>query len=371
MPRDYSRSWLAAAVSGSALLVLGAPFVGQISARLRDVTRGSYATVLAAAVIVSAVVAIAVAVSRIGDRKAFRYGMLFAAASIATIYARLAASGVADVDAAERFHLIEYGMVALLFYKAFRPAGDGSVVVIPLLAGFVIGTLEEWLQWFVPGRVGEVRDVLLNLISVGCGVLFSLGLDPPAAALSALRRVSRQRIAVLAVAALLAFAGFFQSVHLGYDIVDRDGGVFRSRYDANALAALSAQRTQQWRTAPPLTLSPFGREDQYLAEGIAHVRKRNERWSEGNLLAARHENLILERYYAPVLDTPSYLAAAPHRWPPEQRARAEAQTSASPGFMIYDSDALPYPVYTWSRWAFWLVVAALSGVLLRVLYPRA
>ena len=35
---------------------------------------------------------------------------------------------------------------------------------------------------------------------------------------------------------------------------------------------------------------------------------------------AWRENLILERYFAPVLDTPTYASPHGNRWPPEQRA---------------------------------------------------
>ena len=35
--------------------------------------------------------------------------------------------------------------------------------------------------------------------------------------------------------------------------------------------------------------------------------------------------------------------------------------------MIYDSDALSYPVFTWPVWAFWLVVLATAIGVLRAL----
>jgi hypothetical protein len=362
--RGYSRRWLAAALAVSTLLVIGAPFVGLVSARLRDVARGNYATALAAIVGVCGLAALAVAMATIRDRRPQRYRWIAIALTIAVGYAFLSRSGVADVDAAERFHFIEYGLVAVLFYKTWRPSGDASVVVMPLLAGVLVGTCEEWLQWFVPARVGEWRDVLLNLVAVGCGVLFSLGLDPPPKMTRALTAASRRRIALLAAAVIVAFAAFVQSVHLGHDVVDAEAGVFRSRYTAQELTQLSAARAEQWRTRPPLTVSRLSREDQYFSEGIAHVRRRNERWDEGNLLAARHENLILEKYYSPVLDAPSYVSPTGTRWPDAQRAQAEV-TPAGPGFMIYDSDALPYPVFTWPVWAFWLVVAGLIAAVLR------
>lgn len=309
----YSRAWLVAAVAVSALLVLGAPFVGQITTTLRDVARGNYATVLAAIAGGAAALAVGVALFRIRERRRERYTWIVTALLIAVGYALASRTGVADVDAAERLHFVEYGLVAVLFYQAWRPSDDVSVIIVPLLAGFIVGCLEEWLQWFVPGRVGEARDVLLNLIAVGCGVLFSIGLDPRPRMSLELKPMSRRRVAVLAAAAIVVFGLFVQSVHMGHDIVDTEAGVFRSRYSARELAEVSAERAERWRSKPPLTWRRLSREDQYLSEGIAHVRRRNERWDEGNLQAARHENLILEKYYAPVLDTPSYISPGPHR----------------------------------------------------------
>jgi hypothetical protein len=322
---------------------------------------------LAAIVGTCVVAGIVFATLTIRERRAERYRWIAAALIVASGYALLSRSGVADVDAAERFHFIEYGLVAVLFYKAWRPSADASVVVMPLLTGVLVGTCEEWLQWFVPARVGEWRDVLLNLVAVACGVMFSIGLDPPPRMTAGLNGSSRRRVAVLSVGVIVAFAAFIQSVHLGHDVIDAEAGVFRSRYTGEELAQLSADRAERWRTNPPLTVSRLSREDQYFSEGVAHVRRRNERWDEGNLLAARHENLILEKYYAPVLDAPSYVSPVGMRWPEAQRAQAEAAPASGPGFMIYDSDALPYPVFTWPLWAFWLVVAALAAGVLRAL----
>ncbi len=365
MSGGWSRRWLAAAFGASALLVTSAPLVGQLTVWLRDAAKGQYANVLAAMVIIPATVAMVTAIARIKERRPARYALLTAAVVIAIGYAAVSRSGVADVDAAERFHFIEYGLIALLYYKARRPAADASLLAVPLLAGIIVGTTEEWLQWFVPSRVGEARDVLLNLVALISGLLFALGLDPPPRSIPRLLPASRRTVGWLAAAAIVAFAAFFHSVHLGHEIADRDAGVFRSRYSEQRLAEVSADRAARWRDRPPLTWRRFSREDQYFSEALAHVRRRNERWGEGNLLAARHENLILERYYAPVLDAPSYVSASGHRWPAEQRAQADAQ--ANPGFIIYESDALPYAVFTWSPVVYWLVVAVLAAAAAGVL----
>ena len=55
------------------------------------------------------------------------------------------------------------------------------------------------------------------------------------------------------------------------------------------------------------------------------VQERNEQWTANDVVAAWRENRILEKYYGPVLDTPSYVSRTGHRWSPGQRADAEAR----------------------------------------------
>jgi hypothetical protein len=362
MSPGLSRAWLVTAVVSSATLVLSAPFIGQLRTWLRDEFGDRFPLLMAAMVLAVAVAALVTALYRSQHHRGARYGALALAVLIAVTYAAASATGNAEVDAVERFHFIEYGVITLLFYKAWRSADDGMVLVMPVIAAFIVGVCEEWLQWFIPARIGEVRDVLLNLIAIGCGLLFCLGLDPPSRLSLSLRPGSRRPVSWLAVAAVVVFGGFFDSVHLGHEIADREAGVFRSRYSADRLSALALERARDWKTNPPLTWSRLSREDQYFSEGVAHIQQRNRQWAAGNVLAARHENLILEKYYWPVLDTPSYLSAMGHRWPEQQRAHAESRPG--PGFMIYDSDALPYPVLTWPRWVFWSALVSVVAVVI-------
>ena len=101
------------------------------------------------------------------------------------------------------------------------------------------------------------------------------------------------------------------------------------------------------------------------------MQRRNEHWDEGNVLAARHENLILEKYYAPVLDAPSYVSAAGHRWPAEQRAHAESQ--AEPGLHdLRQRRAALSRLHLAQVARIWLVVAGVARiVVLRALPPDA
>jgi VanZ family protein len=320
--------------------------------------------------------ALAAAVTQIRHRRGRRYGAILAAFAIAAAYSIVTAAENPESRAVERFHFLEYGVIAFLFYRAWRPLGDPAIVLLPMLAGVLAGTAEEWFQWFIPRRVGELRDVFLNLVAIGCGLLFSVAVLPPPSFRRRLRRGSAARVCRLAAATVLALAAFVHALHLGHAVRDEEAGTFTSRYSAAQLRALQAGRQARWRTdPPPLTLQRLSREDQYLSEGIEHVMHRNELWAAGDYAGAWNENLILERYFAPVLDTPSYAGRAGHRWPAEQRADAEARVNALASFepAAYVSGAYPYPILVWNAAAFWTVVALVTGALaaLAVRFDRA
>jgi hypothetical protein len=83
---------------------------------------------------------------RIRERRAVRYGFIIAACVIAVSYSRRSSLGVPDSDVVELVHFVEYGMLTWLFYRAWRPLGDLSVLVLPFLCALTAGTLEEWFQ---------------------------------------------------------------------------------------------------------------------------------------------------------------------------------------------------------------------------------
>ncbi len=96
-----------------------------------------------------------------------------------------------------------------------------------------------------------------------------------------------------------------------------------------------------------------------MSEGVWHVQARNKAWEAGDVLAAWHENQILENFYAPVLDTPSFVSKTGHRWPPPQRADAQQRLMAAGAAQSapFVSAAHQYPIYAWPKSVFWLVVS--------------
>ena len=258
------------------------------------------------------------------------------------LFARVLRTGDTDTDVVETFHFVEYGVLTLLFYLAWRPIDDVSVLVLPALAGLLVGTLDEWFQWFIPSRVGEIRDVILDGAAVACGVLFGIGLDPPAHFTLAMRRGSAVRIGAMSVLVTIVLALFLQAAHLGYEVRDPQIGVFRSRYTRAELESAARERAERWREAPPVAVGRVSREDQYLGETLWHVRRRNEAASAGDVFAAWRENRILETFYAPVLDTPSYVSRAGFRWPVEQRVDMERQAAGRRTALRERCGALPH-----------------------------
>ncbi len=338
----------------SAAIVLASPFMGQLQSFLRrSLSTRNYVLLFGIGVLVSIAALILVALVMIRERRAGRFALLAVALVFGGTYMWATSTPFPEVNAVERVHFVEYGLIAFLFYRVWRGAGDLSMIVLPLLASFTVGILDEWLQWFIPVRVGEAHDVFLNLAAIVCGLLFAMALRPPQVFSPRLHPDSWRRLGVAATVVWLIFATFVSQVHLGYVVELEDVGRFKSHYSADQLLALQEQRAALWRTSPPATLRRLSQEDQYLDEGLWHVRRRNLI----ELSEALRENLILERFFAPVLDTATYASPNGNRWPPEQRADAAARAAAIPSFV---SAAEPYPILDWPASRFWAAVSAIA-----------
>jgi len=349
------RGWLGGAVVCAAAVIGSSPYIGDIRSAILAAFPTQFRLIIGGAIATAVIAALVYALGSIRDRRAWRYTGLGVAIGGAVLYASLVATGNLLVDVVEHVHFVEYGVIAWLFYRAWLPLDDGTAIIWALLAGTLAGIVDESVQAYIPGRVGEAHDIFLNLVSVTCGLCFAASVDPPARfSIPLVRRVLRP-IAYGVSVVLLAFAGFFHAVHLGHQVYEPDIGVFWSHYDAQTLLAESTDRANRWRSNPPTEMRRLSHEDQYLSEALWHVQERNRAWGAGDQFSAWRENLILERFYAPVLDTPTFASRTPSRWPAPQRDDAAARIASDPG--IYISRAAPYPIYTWSPMVFWLGVA--------------
>ena len=138
----------------SLLVVFGAPYVGEIRSALQTSFPDEYRFVVGAMVTLCAAAAVAWAVagvrrpphatsSRATVSLRVRYTLVTAAVAIASAYAGSLFIRDPDVALVESFHFVEYGVVAWLFYKAWRGRPDVSGVVYAACAGVAVGVADE------------------------------------------------------------------------------------------------------------------------------------------------------------------------------------------------------------------------------------
>jgi len=78
--------------------------------------------------------------------------------------------GVLDLEVpSERIHFLEYGILGFLVTKVVERLNWKSIS-LALLFVTSVGALDEGIQWILPNRVGDLRDVVMNLIGGGMGI---------------------------------------------------------------------------------------------------------------------------------------------------------------------------------------------------------
>ena len=76
----------------------------------------------------------------------------------------------------EGLHFIQYGVLGLLAYRALsHRTHDLGVYLSATLIATIVGIIDEAVQWILPNRVWDIRDILFNL-SGSLMVQFAIGL---------------------------------------------------------------------------------------------------------------------------------------------------------------------------------------------------
>ena len=347
---------LGLAIAAAAAIVIGSPIVNTLRQWLLVTWPQAYVPVLAGVVALTALALLSFAVRAMRDRSWPRIAALVLAVAIAVGSGAALRTGITNVDVVEAFHFVEYSALTLLFVWALTgPAGERAWLWAAYSA-LLVGAMDEWTQWFVPGRTGEIRDVAINGIAMTCGLLLARALDLGA---GARRGVRLWPLGAGAATVLLVVAGFFASAHLGHELRDPETGAFMSYRTHEELAALSAARARAWGSRGPLRQGQFAREDQYLSEALWHVRRRNEAMDDGDLVAAWRENRILEKYFAPVLRIATPEGGGHALSGGLVAALAPGRAAAAGG----RSDANPITIHTWPRAGYWAAVLVAVALL--------
>lgn len=63
----------------------------------------------------------------------------------------------------EQMHFIEYGVLGALIYAALsHDINSKSIYFISAIIVFVFGAIDEAIQWLLPNRVFDIRDLIMN-----------------------------------------------------------------------------------------------------------------------------------------------------------------------------------------------------------------
>jgi hypothetical protein len=343
------------------LIVATAPFLGVLRAWVRLSFGLGYLSWVSAGLAVAGLAALAWAILRIREHRALRYGALAMAAGLVALQVGSWSAGGREADVLERVHLLEYGLLAILFARAFRERHESRLLAVPVLLAVALASVaDELVQWLTPVRVGDGRDVLLNLWAGAIGLLFGLALSGPRGLFRPPAAATWRLAAGLGAVAVLAGALFFDLAHLGYEVHDPRAGVFLSWHSPEKLVRAAADRARRWPVEGVPADRPLALEDRFRSEAGWHVNARNHAVTIGDLPLAWRENRILERWYGPFVDLPG------NHWPSAQKEAIREELRASRPVALAPSPRYRSPTLAGRivpgppRILFWIGAAALA-----------
>jgi VanZ family protein len=287
-------------------------------------------------------------------------------------------------DPEEAIHFVQYGVLSLLLLRAYASRyGDRGAFVCAALLGSILGVFDEVIQWAVPQRYFDYRDITINVSSIWL-VQAGLagGLAPRLAAIPAGVRSARMGWRLLRLALLLMLGivsntpDVWQPLHsyrpelfvfnesmteYGHLIKDPAIGQFRSRFTAERLRAADRARAEEAgeilrRSGSDKEYTSFIHRysplsDPFLHEMRVRLFRRDRYWKDARanrrdpakhqefITVAFGEQRILESYFGHTL------RASGRDWPADLRARAEAAAKPGP----YDSPVSRELITAWTR----------------------
>lgn len=311
----------------------------------------------------------------ITKRQLATLGVLAALFSLGTWHLR--------ANAEEAMHLIQYGVLSLLLYRAFSHRyADGGAYGAAFLLGALLGMIDEIIQWITPRRFFDLRDIGIN---VGAVLLMQLGLIAglaPRPVRSIRPRSARAVWRLLALNLLVLLACVSNSpelwrplysyrpdafvydeamVEYGHRHRDPDLGTFYSRLTLDDLRDFDELRAEEvasimHRRGADEVYAEFLRRyspytDPFVHEFRVRLYRRDRYWEKARIsrrdpekhreliTAAVAEQRILETYFGHCLN------AAGRNWPTGLYARARAAARPPP----YDSPVSRELITRWTR----------------------
>jgi len=268
----------------------------------------------------------------------------------------------------EAVHFLEYGLLGFLLFRALSYSiRDKSVYLAAFFIGSTVGIFDEILQWIIPGRFWDFRDVGLNALAAG---LFQVALwkgIKPSLISEKVNPRSAGRISVLLTVNLVLlglcasntpqrvawYAGRFPCLsfllreepmyEFSLKHQDPEIGIFYSRLSPDELKREDRENRDHYagvlRSWKDKDYSLFLSQHSpllhtFLYEMRVHIFRRDrkteeasqakkERTANESLFIAFKENLILEKYFGQTQEKSTF------SWDEDKRRQIEARIDKS------------------------------------------
>lgn len=279
----------------------------------------------------------------------------------------------------ESIHFIQYGVLSLLLHRAFcHRIRDASIYVAGITLGISFGIIDELIQWVVPKRFFDFRDIGINALAIALVQLaVAVGIRPAIIQNRMKSTGLRIGFAVMILNLLMLlfcisntpeFRHFYSryfpaaadindmTVEYGYLYKDEETGGFKSRLPPEELARQDRERHTE--IIPILNEFKNDRQymyfmskaepykDPYLVEARVHIFRRDryarlcretnddEKLKRSHAAVAFQENLILEKYFPNTIKNSRYV------WPDDVRQQFEKLSQGIPRQISPVSSAL-------------------------------
>jgi hypothetical protein len=285
---------------------------------------------------------------------------------------------------------LEYGLLGFLLFRALRHhINDKSLYLTAFFIGALVGIFDEALQWMIPRRIWDVRDIGLNALSCGLAqIAIWKGIRPefpPSRVQPKSIRILSYLAVIIIILLALSFSNTPERVKIYTESVpflsflrneepmtenihkhrDPEIGIFFSRLTLEELKRIDRERAEEYG----LIFKDWSQKDYddflktfpgyarpFLHEMRVHIFRRNRKFSIStkdeiqkdrieNLLIAYKENLILEKYFGRTLEK------SPYKWPQGRIKRLEAEIDKTSFYKSPVSAATYFPLNDLALWA--------------------
>ncbi len=256
----------------------------------------------------------------------------------------------------EQIHLAEYGILTWLYFRPInkRINNVAAYILTWLLVG-VIGILDEWVQFYLPSRVGVLPDIYLNLSSSALAlILIAKTIRPKLCPLD--RSGLRLLGAGVGMGSIILAAFILTVSDFGFLHKDDETGNFYSHYSIEELIYKNQNLTDSYvqsvKELYPVKMHSYLKNqrtlDKYKMEVLVHVFRRDRYKEKGKLLVAYKENLILEKYF------PGILHLAGFKWPENKVKKIASELPKAEGHFYESPVSRDDVLVTFSPASFWI-----------------